>query len=256
MPEEQINYTICWMNETLWAKVDGTYPVSKIDFDCQTHHPSANDSLFTFSGDSLQMFYPTPPRTTNISIKMDSTDLDWSNYTQSYPDVTHYTAVGNWPMISCNLYPVVDDFTLRIHYEHPVKQINGSYTFLYDLNISPYLSSWSNKSTAYFSIRFETNYTNLQVNTITLDDAMKNPVNYTITEDDKNEIISLQVVSNYYENLPGDLLISFDANKNTDPDNSDFSGSSLPTEFVCILTVAMGAILVVLLVYLRHHKSK
>jgi hypothetical protein len=27
MPEEQVNYTITKVNGTLWAKIDGTYPL-------------------------------------------------------------------------------------------------------------------------------------------------------------------------------------------------------------------------------------
>ena len=147
MPEEYINYTISRVNGSLWAKVDGTYPLTKFGIECQDQALSINDTWFTFTGDTLPMVYPTPPGTTNISMKMDETELEWSNYTQNFPDETHYTAIGDWPMISCTIYPVLDQFVLKIHYEHPIMLINGSYTFLYDLNISPYLSPWSNKST-------------------------------------------------------------------------------------------------------------
>jgi hypothetical protein len=67
--------------------------------------------------------------------------MSWSNYTQIYPEALHHTAVGDWWMIYSNLENVSDYFELKIHYEHPLEMINGSYLFLYDLNISPYLSS-------------------------------------------------------------------------------------------------------------------
>jgi hypothetical protein len=85
------------------------------------------------------MVYPTPSDTTNIHVKMNETELDWSNY----PHDTHHTAIGDRSMIYCVIAPVSDYFVLKIHYEHPVQLINGSYLFLYDLNIREYLSDWS-----------------------------------------------------------------------------------------------------------------
>ena len=186
MPEEYINYTISRVNGSLWAKVDGTYPLTKFSIECQDQALSINNTWFTFTGDTLPMVYPTPPDTTNISVKMDETELEWSNYTQNFPDETHYTAIGDWPMISCTIQPILDQFILKIHYEHPIMLMNGSYTFLYDLNISPYLSPWSNKSTAHFKIRFETGYTDFQANTIAIDGTL-NSVDYPITKETEAE---------------------------------------------------------------------
>ena len=255
MPEEYINYTISRVNGSLWAKVDGTYPLTKFGIECQDQALSINNSWFTFTGDTLPMVYPTPPGTTNISVKIDETELEWSNYTQTVPDATHYTAIGDWSMISCTLYPVLDQFMLKIHYEHPIMLINGSYTFLYDLNISPYLSPWSNKSTAHFKINFETDYTGLQANTIAIDGTL-NPVEYTVTKESAAETVSLQVVSEYSEPLLGDLLISFNEGKESEQTNSGFSGSSLWTEYgyalVAVIVIAIVAMFGIL--SLKHKK--
>ncbi|MHC3129813.1 MAG: hypothetical protein IBV52_07030 [Candidatus Bathyarchaeota archaeon] len=244
MPEEYINYTISRVNGSLWAKVDGTYPLTKFSIECQDQALSINDTWFTFTGDTLPMVYPTPPGTTNISVKMDKTELEWSNYTQIVPDAVHYTALGDWPMINCTIQPILDQFMLKIHYEHPIMLINGSYTFLYDLNISPYLSPWSNKSTAHFNIRFETDCTDLQANTIATDGTL-NPVEYTVTKETTAETISLQVVSDYSEPLPGDLLISFNEGNESEQTNSGFLGSSLRTEhgyaLVAVIVIAVVA---------------
>ncbi len=250
MPEEYINYTVCSVNGSLWAKVDGTYPLNKVDIECQS---GMDVTWFTFSGESLPMVYPTPPGTIDISVKVDETELEWSNYTQTVPDATHYTAVGDWPMISCIVDPVLDQFTLKIHYEHPIIQNNGSYTFLYDLNISPYLSQWSNKSTAHFNIRFETGITELQAYTITTDGTL-NAVDYTVTKDDNAETVSLQVVSEYSKQLPGDLLISFTEDKETEQANSGFLGSNLWAELGYAL-VAVTVVAVFLAVYRRRLKK-
>ena len=201
MPEEYINYTICQVNGSLWVKVDGTYPLNKINIEPQGHAFLTTDVVPVFAGETLSMIYPTPPNTTNISIKVDETEIVWSNYTQTFPEALHYTALGNWSMISCNLDPVLDEFTLKIHYEHPIEQNNESYTFLYDINIMPYLSPWSNKSTAYFSMKFETEIAAFQPVTITHEGTIKS-VEYT-TQKNSTDVVFLQVVSEYSKPLMG-----------------------------------------------------
>jgi hypothetical protein len=234
MPEEYINYTITSINGSLWAKIDGTYPL-QILFEPEQ------------VSDSLPLVYPTPPGTTNISVSMDETELSWSNYTEIYPGALHHTAIGNWSMINCTIYPIPEHLTLKIHYEHPIMLINGSYTFLYDLNISPYLSLYSNQSTAYFNIRMETNYTSLHVKTVGTDEIL-NPVNYTITREKTAEIITFQIVSEY-SNLPGDkdILITFTAFKT--PEALEFS------YLLIILPIAVIATLIARIAYRRKRST-
>jgi hypothetical protein len=248
MPEEQISYTVSWVDGSLWAKVDGTYPLAKSIVDCE-EQPLSGSRWFTLTGDALPMVYPTPPGTTNISLEIDNTELEWSNYTQTYPAETHYTAIGDWTMINCTIHPVSDQFVIKIHYEHPIQVINGSYAFLYDLNISPYLSPWSNKSTAQFTITFETNITDLQARTIATDGTLKT-VDYTVTEEDAAEMLSLQVVSEYAKPLPGDLLITFNA---TDEETQRTSPDFLS---YVLVTVIAAAVVVVCYLLLKHRKGQ
>ena len=150
------------------------------------------------------MVYPTPPGTTNIHVKVDETELDWSNW----PWDTHQTAIGDWNMIYCLITPVPEQFVLEVHYEHPLEQVNGSCIFLYDLNISPYLSQWSPNSTAYFTIRIDVEVSNLQAYT-TETDAIWNPINYTTTQEGTTQVIAIQIHSEYSKPLLGDLAIMF-----------------------------------------------
>jgi len=252
MPEEYIDYTISWINGSLWAKVDGTYPLTKFGIECEDQALSGDSAWFTFTGDTLPMAYPTPPGTINISVKMDETELEWSNYTQIFPDETHYTTIGDWAMINCTIHPILDQFTLKIHYEHPILLINGSYTFLYDLNISPYLSPWSNKSTAHFNIRFEIDITDLQAHTIATDGTL-NPVEYTITRETEAETLSLQVVSEYSQPLPGDLLISFHEGKESEQPNSGFL-SSTEQRYAIVAVIVIAVVAIVGYLSLKHKK--
>ena len=204
MPVEYVKYTITRANGTLWAKIDGTYPIY-----LSTDSSCASPRI-------LMMVYPTPPGTVNIRVLLNETELAWSNYTQTYPVALHHTAIGDWPMINCTIAPLSDFFMLKIHYEHPLASINGSYLFLYDLNISPYLSPESPTSKAYFKISFEEDVRGLKVYT-TKTDTELNPINYTQNVENEREIVNVLIQSEYSEPLLGDLVVMFNEIENVTP---------------------------------------
>jgi hypothetical protein len=192
MPVEYVNYTIVSVNGCLWAKIDGIYPIH------------VNGEV----PEVLPMVYPTPPQTTNIHISLDGKELAYSNYTETYPSALHHTAIGDWAMVAAVISPVTENFTLGIHYEHPLQTVNGSYLFLYDLNISPYLSPESNNSTAHFTIRLETNVTDIKAFT-TETDTKWNSINYSLTKDGNVTVASVVMFSEYGKPLLGDLVVEF-----------------------------------------------
>ena len=198
MPTEYVNYTITRANGTLWAKMEGTYPIFVTEADSSGVSPSI-----------LPMVYPTPPGTRNIQVTLNGTELGWDNYTQTYPTALHHTAVGDWPMINCTISNVSSHFVLKIKYEHPLTTINGSYLFLYDLNIDPYLSPQSPTSTAYFNIHTDMDILNWKAYT-TKTDIIWNPINYTASYEGTRQVISIQIQSEYSKPLAGDLVVTFD----------------------------------------------
>ncbi len=232
MPEEYINYTIVCVNGTWWAKIDGTYPIYILS--------ESEGGLLCALPDMLPMAYPTPPNTTNVHVKLNETELDWSNYTYD----THHTAIGNWSMIASLIMPVSDFMVLKIHYEHPIQIINGSYLFLYDLNIRDYLSQWKTKSTAYFTIRMETNVSKVQAFT-TETDSIWNPINYTSSYEGTTEIISLQMLSEYSRPLLGDLVITF-----SEPGTE---AAEVPTWVV--IPILLIAVLLLVVVYVKWRRQ-
>ncbi len=203
MPIEHINYTIARINGILWAKIDGEYPIQiQRRPDC------------AFSGE-LPMVYPMPPDTTNIHVWLGDRELGWSNYTEIYPEALHHTAIGDWWMIHSVLDNIEDSFVLKIHYEHPLERVNGSHMFLYDLNISPYLSEQNKTSTAYFTVRLEANTTDLQAYTAPPDSFAVEwqPKPYTTTTEGSLTVVSIEMYSEYSklvaDQLPGDLVVVF-----------------------------------------------
>ena len=252
MPEEYINYVICHVNGSLWAKIDGTYPLHKVFGAGDVF--KLDDIEYAVLSNELPLVYPTPPGTTNISVIMNETELNWSNYTQTHPEALHQTAIGDWSMIYCKINHVPDYFILKIHYEHPVPMINGSCTFLYDLNISPYLSPWCPKSTAYFNIRMETNYTNFLTYTVGSNGTW-NPVNHTITKEDIAEIVSIKITSEYHKPLLGDLVVTF--TEAIEPvQQSGFLGTGLPVEYGYVIVSAIVIAIVAIAGYLSLKRKK
>jgi hypothetical protein len=234
MPIEHVNYSITSVNDTLWAKIDGEYPIYIQN---------------QFNGD-MPMVYPMPPGTTNIHVWLDGQELSWSNYTQSNPDALHRTAIGDWWMIYSILPNVSDFFVLKIHYEHPLEMVNGDYMFLYDLNISPYLSEQNENSTAYFTVRIETNTTNLHAYTAPPDSVASEwkPINYTTTTDGSTMVVSIAMYSEYPgvsgKPLPGDLVI-------------EFSNPNQTTEFqTWIIAVALVAVLLLALAFYVKRRNR
>jgi hypothetical protein len=198
MPAEYVNYTIASVNGTLWVEVEGTYPISFSDAGSSGVSPGA-----------LLMVYPVPPETANVQITLNGTELDWDDYTQFYPAALHHTAVGNWRMINCTVSNVSSHFVLKIRYEHPLATVNGSYMFLYDLNIEPYLSPQNPNSTAYFNILTDVNILDLKAYT-TETDTVWDPINYTTSYEGTTQVFSVQIQSEYSKPLAGDLVVTFD----------------------------------------------
>ncbi len=188
MPEETINYTITNRDGVIWAIIDGTYPMHMISTDNQP----------------LSLFYPIPPNTINIQVKLDGRELSFSNYSEIDPKAMHYTDIGNWQMIHCDATPTSEDFLLEIHYEHPVEIINGSHTFLYDLNILPYLSPSSINSIAHFNVRLEENLPELHVYATGFTGKWT-PLKYSSINDGTTTIATFDVVSEYGKPLIGDI---------------------------------------------------
>ena len=208
MPVEYINYTITNRNGTLWAQIDGQYPIY-----------IENQSSCPFDG-TLPMVYPMPPESTNIQVTFNGEEQTWSNYTADHPSILHRTAIGDWWMIRSLLSNVSEQFLLEIHYEHPLQRINDSYVFLYDLNIASYLSSRSPSSTAHFTLRFssEVDPSNLQVFTAPPEASYSQweSKSYSSTSDGETELVRVTMTSHYGEPLAGDLIIVLPDAKGSD----------------------------------------
>ena len=230
MPEEYVHYTITRVNDTLWAEIDGTYPI-------QILADSGNKSLCLPI--ELPMVYPTPPGTTNICVSANHAELDWDNY----PYNTHHTAIGDWTMINCSVTNVQEQFLLKIHYEHPLEKVNGSYLFLYDLNIGPYLSLQSPNAIAFFTIRVDADVSSLQAYTTESDTVWK-PINFTISQEDTSQLVTLQMRSEYSKPLLGDLVVMF----------SEDEAETTKVTLLIIIPLILVAVSVTFIIYRKQRR--
>jgi len=232
MPVEYINYTITKVNGTLWAQVEGKYPLHFLD---ESH------GVVSCVPDELPMVYPAPPGTTNIHVWVNGTELKWSNWFYD----KHHTSIGDWEMIYSVVSPVSEYFLLTIHYEHPVEVVNGSNLFLYDLNIRDYLTTLSNTSVAYFTVRFETGVSDVHAYT-TLTDSFWNPKNFTSSSERNVETVAIEMRSVLGEQLAGDLVVMFN-------NNSTQIQEGLPYWLVAVPIFIVAGFLMTM-VYRRKHR--
>lgn len=233
MPIEHINYTVTAVNGTLWAKIDGDYPIF----------------IQNSAEIALPMAYPMPPNSTNIHVYLGDTELVWDNYTQVFPEMLHKTAIGDWWTIYSFLDNLKDSFVLNIHYEHPLERVNDSYMFLYDLNIRDYLSAESSSSIAYFSIRFESNVSDVHVYTAPVDSVASQwqPKNFSQTTEGASQVVQFEMYSQYGEALPGDLVVVFNGGSDGAVENGQ--EETLP---VWVIPVVIDIALVAILIYVKR----
>ena len=141
MMGEKIDTTISYAGESMSipkAFVTGTY----------------NMVVLASPPENATMYYPVHPNSTNISIEIDGTPLDWT-WNNTYYRIT----VNGWfnidfPIIKFTISPVPPSFTITANYEHIVPTHDSYLTFLYaygsarvfqnpkdcDANITTYIS--------------------------------------------------------------------------------------------------------------------
>jgi hypothetical protein len=231
MPVEYVNYTITEVNGTLWAKIDGTYPIQVLTAD-------GNGSCVPAV---LPMVYPTPPGTTGFRAWVNGSELECSDW----PYGVHHTAIGDWDMVYCEISPVSESFLLTVHYEHPVAVVNGSSLFLYDLNIADYLTELSPDSVAYFTVRFEAAVSDVRAYT-TFTDAFWNPKNFTSSVGCDVQTVSVEMRSVLGEPLAGDLVVMFDGSGQV----------SEPFPFWLVAAVAVAVVGSLVTVYVVAYRRK
>jgi len=191
MPYEYIDATISLDEGVMKAKVNGTYTFENHGYYFVT------------------MYYPVPPDSEGISVKLGNTLLDWN-----YSNWNYSTVIGDFPMIWWSIEDTPEHFNVTTYYEHPVPLIDGNYMFLYAMGTGRFLADWPTLTTAYVTIRIGMDIASPEtLNLYTIEDSsgtwIWKPANYTITPETGTWKIISTFQSEFLEPLKEDVLLTF-----------------------------------------------
>ena len=193
MPEEYINVTVSPdKRRIVSAEVNGLYPFRNVGHK------------------NVTMYYPVPSDSSEISVMMNETALEWK-----YSDENYSTVIGEFPMIEWVINPLPESFQIRTHYYYAVPK-DGSYSFLYAMGTGRYLESYAKETTAYVSMNISKEIVStkraIDVHTIGYNKETERwlwkPANYTVNQDNDAWLISLVEVSGLFRPLVDDLLVT------------------------------------------------
>jgi hypothetical protein len=192
----QAHASISYMNNELWAKVDSSYQMNTVyalgdKFQTENYKMGliADPSPYvtvTVAYNKLEAYYPFPSDATNISVKMDGEELNLISRNRSF----HLFGDGNLPELTWMITPVPRNFTIQVHYEHPIHKLSnpnlGEYAFFYslgarfgldDLIYGYYGYYWFDNSTTQFDILIEPSFNEINTHSI----EQLNPLNSTLS---------------------------------------------------------------------------
>lgn len=129
--EMNYNATVSNKNDQPWASIDveyatytihgyGEYYYARKEYNSPTD-PEPNIK-YTVTTDKLEADYPIPLNTTNIKVAVNGEEKNWENKKGIY----HLYDV-NMPRITWTIQPVPKNFSVNLHYEHPLTRTNEGY---------------------------------------------------------------------------------------------------------------------------------
>jgi hypothetical protein len=181
VPDMQVNATISLVESGLWVKVDATYTMRTLHaYGDQFLTPNYGMGLVpnpseyvtvTVAYDMLDAYYPMPLNATNISFKMDDSELNWTTREQGF-----HLFDTNLPEVEWRIQHVPRNFIITAHYEFPVQTTGetygylGEYALLFPLGARFDLKDiidygftgypWFGESTTHFSIQIDNAFPN------------------------------------------------------------------------------------------------
>jgi hypothetical protein len=208
--ELKVNVTISSINEELWAGVDAEYKTGTIhgygeSYQLPKEFPSPTDKspfiTIKVVSDKLEAHYPIPFKATNISVKLNGQEKEWQIENRGY----YHLFGSNLPVINWTIQPVPRDFTVTVHYEHPVLETNDAYAYLgrnsllfpllprYGCSDTLYpLYSWFDSPVASFNLKVDPSIT--QIKPYSIDNVgTLTPITYSNSTNNGDTIIRMKV---------------------------------------------------------------
>jgi hypothetical protein len=224
VPQIEVHAVIAKVDGKIWATVDATYQMTTVyvygnQFLTPNHgmgyrvNPSDYVTV-TITYDMLDVFYPIPLNSKNISFQMDGKELNWtmSNH------VVYRLFDNDLPEITWRITHVPQSFTINVHYEHPIPPAGntsdylGRDIFLFPLGArygcreiieagySPY--PWFGNTTAKISIQIEQAFTNVTAYSVDSRGA-STALDHKIARQNEKETIEFKVIGQDPSNYTG-----------------------------------------------------
>jgi len=264
VPEMKVNAIISSFNGTLWAKIDAEYVMHTVYAYGDSYlvensgmglvaHPESPYLAVTVTQGVLEAHYPIPYDATNISVELNGEKVEVQQDAKGFFHLFDADlAEVNW-----TVSPVLDDFIVSVHYEHPVHGTNEDYNYLGDYavalplygrygcsNISYPLYSWYGYPPNNYSIQIESKLANLQVFSVDTQGTLT-PLNSTIVDD------SGQWGATLYRKQGSSFIHGAVTVFNAPPDDSP----QFPVVPAVASIIAVAAIVCVILLVFRKHRN-
>jgi hypothetical protein len=262
--EMKVNATILSVNGTLWAEIDADYAMHTVYAYGDSYlaensgmglvkYPESPYLTVTVTQDVLEAHYPIPLDATNISVELNGNKVGVQQDSHGFFHLFNADlAEINW-----TVSPVLDDFIVSVHYEHPVHRTTEDYNYLGDYvvalplygrygcsNISYPLYSWYGYPPNNYSIQIESKLADLQVFSVNTKGALT-PLNSTIVDGSGRWVTTLCRTQDS-SFIHGAVMVF-----NAQPDKSP----QFPVVLAAASIVTVVAIVcAILLVFRRHRK--
>lgn len=196
LSDAQVHAVISYIDGELWAKVDALYKMNTVyglgdKFLTENYKMGliADPSPYvtaTVTYNNLEAYYPFPSDATNISVKLNDKVVKLISRNRSF----HLYGDGNLPELTWMISPVPSNFTIKVHYDQPIRETHnsnlGEYAFLYSLGARFGLDNmiygyygyyWLDNSTAHFDLLVDPSFNDINAHSI----EQLNPLNSTLS---------------------------------------------------------------------------
>ena len=274
LSNSQVHASISYIDGELWAKVDASYNMNTVyavgeKFLTENYKMGlvADPSPYvtvTVTYNKLEAYYPFPSDATNISVRMNDEEVKLISRNRSF----HLYGGGNLPELTWVITPVPSNFTVQVHYEHPIHKTENSnheeYAFLYslgarfgldDMIYGYYGYYWFDNSTAQFDLLVEPSFNDLSAHSIKelnpLNSTLSNPLKCTVSPENGLKKVEFNVsapASTLFRSLSlsGAALL---LKKVPEVSETPLTSPILITAAIALVTIASAA-----LIYLKKRR--
>jgi hypothetical protein len=247
-----LNATVFVRDNQLWASIDAEYVTDTVHGYGESFYipkkgvepQNASDTYkITVVTDMLEADYPMLPNATNISVKVNGEEKEWYHKEQS---IFHLYG-SDMKRIGWITQPAPKDFTINVHYEHPLIKTSDTETTLilplgqrYGSTEAPYypLYDWYGFTSIDVSMRLQTEISDLPFEFCSVySNGSVTPLTSNALVDGASTIQTVEFTTTAQTQFPLGIVILTQTNENT--------LEQQPQNFEPTLLVVLTAVLII-----------